>query len=542
MNDIASDLPEILWAFVLGILLVAGLAATRLTKKLKFPNVTGFLVVGIFIALISIGIDFLIGHGVMPGENGEGVVTKELNLLNEIVGSVALGFIALSIGEEFKIKRLKEYGSKVFVVTLFQSLLAGFLVGGFVLLACWLMHVELYVALLLGAVATATAPAATLMVIQQYNAKGQLVDLLLPIVAFDDAIGLVAFSVAVSVSKVMATGAAIDWIALVVLPLINIVGSLALGFILGLFLKLTIRFFRSRHNHLMMLIAFTLLGTGACAIINYPAVINGEKLEFSSLLTCMMIGATYINIGRDIYTIKRDFHLVGRWSPFLLLLFFVLAGSHLVTSAFSLFSKESQAIGNVLLPTLLIFAIYLVARTIGKYFGAFFGCLATKQRKTNTYYLGITLLPQAGVAIGMANSISMNEAFNGPGNSTGNLVVTVVLCATLIYELIGPLLTKIALTKSGDINLAQEERPFGEYMPSPVEKNLPAANGNAVSHYNGSPDRPFAGNPNFLQQGTEPSEKSGGSSSDKPQEPGKDCSSDSDAGNASVPGGEKPEN
>ena len=192
----------------------------------------------------------------------------------------------------------------------------------------------------------------------------------------------------------------------------------------------------------MMLIAFTLIGVGTCALLKMIRI-NGENLEFSNLLCCMMIGATYINMGENKDIVERDFSLVERWTPSLLLLFFVLSGAHLVTSAKELLASNIN-MGYIVI----VFAGYLIARSSGKYLGAFIGTKITKREKTINHYLGITLLPQAGVAIGMANQISTMEAFSG---GTGNIIVTVVLCATLVYELFGPLLTKWSLNRAGEI-------------------------------------------------------------------------------------------
>ena len=418
---------------ILGILLVLVLASTRVMKKLKLPNVTGYLIVGLLTAFACLLIDSF-------AESSH--LTEELNSLNETISGIALGFIALSIGEEFKLSKIKNYGSKIIIITFLQAFLAMVLVDAVVLGLCYLLKVPLEVSLCLGAIATATAPAATLMVIHQYKAKGPLVDLLLPVVAFDDALGLVFFSISVSISKVIATGVSPSVISLLVTPLIEIVGSLLLGLILGCLLRKTINFFESRNNHVIMLIAFTLLGVGACALLNH-ITINGEHLEFSNLLCCMMIGATYINLGNNQEIVERDFSLVERWTPSLFLLFFVLSGAHLVTAGKELLSSNTN-----MLYVFIVFIGYIVARSLGKYFGAFIGCKLTNRSKSITKYLGITLLPQAGVAIGMANQISSMEAFN---NSSGNIIVTVVLCATLVYELIGPLLTKISLNKAGEI-------------------------------------------------------------------------------------------
>ena len=421
------------FVLILGILLILGLASTRVMKIFKLPNVTGYLIIGLLTALVCMLID---------NANNNNTLTSELTRLNGTISSVALGFIALSIGEEFKLSKIKKYGSKIITITVLQALLAMVLVDIVVLLICFLLQLPLEISLCLGAIATATAPAATLMVIHQYNAKGPLVDLLLPVVAFDDALGLIFFSLSVSISKVISLGITPSIMSLAIVPLIEIVGSIVIGLVLGILLRATINYFKSRNNHVIMLIAFTLIGVGVCSLLG-NIKINGEHLEFSNLLCCMLIGATYINVGNNIETVERDFSLVERWTPSLFLLFFVLSGAHLVTSGRELLSMNINVIHIVI-----VFMGYLIARSLGKYLGAFLGCKITKREKKITNFLGITLLPQAGVAIGMANQISSMDAFN---NSTGNIIVTVVLCATLVYELFGPLLTKWSFNKTGEI-------------------------------------------------------------------------------------------
>ena len=419
---------------LLGILLILGLLSTRIMKKFKLPNVTGYLLIGLIAAIFCLLIDKW---------TNSTLLSDELNSMNGIVSSIALGFIALSIGEEFKISKIKHIGSKIILITLLQAGLAMILVDAFVLLVCYLLKLPLEIAICLGAIATATAPAATLMVIHQYKAKGPLVDLLLPVVALDDAIGLIFFAISVSISKVIAVGSAFSFTSLILMPLIEIIGSLLIGLILGVILRIIIHYFKSRNNHVITIIAFTLIGVGLCTWIN-TININGKHLELSSLLCCMMIGATYINIGEDIKIVERDFSLVERWTPSLFLLFFVLSGAHLIEAAKEILSSNINFIFVVI-----ILLVYLIARSSGKYFGTFLGCKITKRDNNITKYLGITLLPQAGVAIGMANQISTMDAFK---NETGNIIVTVILCATLIYELFGPLLTKWSLKKAGEIN------------------------------------------------------------------------------------------
>lgn len=443
----------------LGILLLLGLMSTRIVKQVKLPNVTGYLIIGLLVAVLCIVIDTL---------TGTKTLTESLNTLNSFVSDVALGFIALSIGEEFKLAKLKQYGMKIISITLLQAFGAVILVDVGLVIFCLLTNQSLAIAICLGAIATATAPAATIMVINQYKARGPLVDILLPVVAFDDAVGLIVFAISVAVSKVIVTGASITFMSICVLPLLEILGSMFLGFILGLLMHFVVRIFKSRDNHAITLIAFTLLGVGGCEALS-QIVIDGQALEFSNLLCCMMIGAAYVNLSKDQHEkeiVDRDFGLISHWTPFLFMLFFVLSGCHLATAAEDIFTNQASSISIWIVVVTLV--LYLVLRSSGKYLGAFIGCKATKRQKTITHYLGITLLPQAGVAIGMANQISSMEAFKEGG--IGSAIVTVVLCATLIYELVGPLLTKWALEKSGEIPDENGVYPCEE-NPDPITLN-----------------------------------------------------------------------
>lgn len=437
------------YVLLLGILLLIGLVATRVTRLIRLPNVTGYLVVGLILAVIFIVIDSL-GYS---NPNYSDSLRDSLTKTNAFVSSIALGFIALSIGEEFKLSKIKEYGSKMAIITIFQALLATILVDIVLAIICVLLDVNLAVAICLGAIATATAPAATLMVIHQYKARGVLVDILLPVVAFDDALGLVVFAISLAIGKVIVSGEAISIVSIFLIPMLEIVGSLVVGFILGFLMHLLIKFFRSRSNHIITIIAFTLLGVGTITALNHIKI-NGENLEFSNLLTCMMIGAVYVNLtnASTSQTVIRDIDLMERWTGFLFTLFFVLSGASLATSATSI--MEGSDI-STLIPVLVIFAGYIIARSVGKYFGAFAGSAITRQPPVIKKYLGLTLLPQAGVAIGMANQISNIEAFKV--NNIGNIIVTVVLCATLVYELVGPLITKWSLSKAHEIPSEENE-------------------------------------------------------------------------------------
>lgn len=382
--------------FYLGIAMVAGLIFSRIVKKVRLPNVTGFLLAGLLIGPCCLKL----------------VSSEALEGLN-IITTVALGFIAFSIGGEFRIASIRAIGKNVIIITLFQSLLAAALVD-IVLCVCGFNTSE---SIILGAIATATAPAATLMVVRQYKAKGELTNTLLPVVAMDDAVGLVVFSVSSAVASTLSSGGPVSVYSMAVKPLIEIVLSLVSGSLLGLLISVSMRFFRSRSNKLMICIAGVVLG---------EAVAN--QFGLSDLLVCMSVGAVFANLRDDALDVMD---LCDGWTPPLFMLFFVISGAELDLAA---------------LPTVGVLGlIYIVVRALGKYFGAYLGAVVVKASPNIRRYLGITLLPQAGVAIGMAQmALATMPEF-------GARIQAVVLAATLIYELVGPVATKIALTKAGEI-------------------------------------------------------------------------------------------
>ena len=422
-----------------GVLLVLGLASSRVVKRMNLPNVTGYLIVGLLASIVCILFDEFVFY--------DKVLSTGLDKLNGIVSSVALGFIAISIGEEFRLSKMRSMSSKIVTITIIQALAATIFVDIALIIACIFLNLNVSIAICLGAIATATEPAATLMVIHQYKAKGKLVDTLIPVVAFDDAVGLIVFSISVAIAKIFASGHGVSFISLVLMPLIEIIGSLLVGFALGALMHIVIKFFKSRNNHVIILIAFTLLGVGICNALNLIEI-DGSNLELSNLLCCMMIGAVHTNLAKndEQRIVDRDVDLLDHWSTFLIMLFFVLSGAHLVTSSFNMFTTNSS---TIVVPIIIIFIVYVVFRSLGKYTGAFVGCSITKQDKGVRNYLGLTLLPQAGVAIGMANQIANMNDFSK--DNIGNIIITVVLCGTLIYELVGPLLTKFSLIKVKEI-------------------------------------------------------------------------------------------
>lgn len=437
------------YVLLIGLLLFIGLIATRVTRLVRLPNVTGYLVFGLLFGILFIVAE-KIGY---KNVNYNDSLTAALDKSNSFLSSIALGFIALSIGEEFKLSKIKQYGGKMATITLFQALLATLFVDIALVIVCLIFNVSISIAIILGAVATATAPAATLMVIHQYKARGVLVDILLPVVAFDDAVGLIVFAISVAIGKVVISGETISIVSVILIPLLEIVGSLVVGFILGLLMHMLIKFFRSRSNHIIVIIAFTLLGVGAIQALN--TIKLGEySLEFSNLLTCMMIGAVYVNLSNSSNqaTIIRDIDLMDRWTGFLFTLFFVLSGASLATSATKILESSSPA---MFLPIGIIFVTYMITRSSGKYLGAYIGSAITRQEPVIKKYLGLTLLPQAGVAIGMATTVSNIKEFQV--DNISNIIVTVVLCATLVYELVGPLITKWSLSKAGEIPSEENE-------------------------------------------------------------------------------------
>ena len=418
----------------LSIAMLAGLLMSRLAKVFKLPAVTAYLVAGIFVGPFLIGaidLSFLnanISHiGFSPADLGilEGSVK---NPAFELISEVSLGFIAFAIGNEFRLSELKTIGKQATVIGILQAIAATAVVDGALLLLSLAMPGILTpsVAIILGAIATATAPAATLMVVRQYKAKGKLTSLLLPIVALDDAVGLVIFSISFGVARAIDTSS-FGIVSVLVNPLLEVVLSLALGFVMGLLFTYFERFFHSGSKRMSLSISFVLL-TVALSMLEFK--IGDLHVGFSSLLVCMMLGTVFCNLcdfSADIMD-RAD-----KWTAPIFVLFFVLSGAELRLDILASWQ------------VILIGVIYILTRSVGKYFGAYgsarlVGCSPEIQK-----YLGITLLPQAGVALGMSSIV-----FAEMGEQ-GILVRNIVLFAGLVYEIVGPVLTKMALIKSGDI-------------------------------------------------------------------------------------------
>lgn len=376
--------------------MIIALLMTRVMKKISLPNVTGYLIAGL-----------IAGPYCLKLYNSE-----NLDALS-IITNVALGFIAFSIGGEFKLSSLKQLGAKIFVITVFEAVGASVLV----ITTLVLLKFPLTLALVLGAIASATAPAATLMVVRQYKAQGPVTSTLLPVVAIDDAVCLMLFSILSSVAKSLESEGGFNLYQTILKPIIEIVLSLVIGFVLGIILSIGTKFFKSRANRISLVVTAVFLGVGI-----------SDKFGLSSLLLCMAIGAALAN-----YSPVSDPVMDGseRWTPPLFMLFFVISGAQFNFSVL----KTVGAVG----------VIYILMRSFGKYFGAMLGCKIAGTEKTVRQYLGITLLPQAGVAIGMAQlSLTVVPEY-------GEQIRAVVLCATLVYELVGPLLTKLSLQKAGEI-------------------------------------------------------------------------------------------
>ncbi len=403
----------------LSISLFAGLMISRLAKLVKLPAVTAYLVAGILVG------PYLLGSF---GISGVGFTSMAEVKSFSIISNVALGFIAFSIGNEFRLAQLKKTGKQAMVIGIFQAVFTTLLVDVILIALHFAMpdKLSLSAAIVLGAIASATAPAATLMVVRQYKAKGPLTDILLPIVALDDAVGLVLFAISFGVAKALINGK-VDVLSVVLEPILEVVLSLLLGLVMGLLFTFFEKFFHSRSKRLSMSVTFVLL-TVALSMIEFT--VCGVHVSFSSLLVCMMLGTVFCNCC-DFSEELMD--RVERWTAPLYIIFFVLSGAELELSVFS----DIAIVGVGL--------VYILARSLGKYFGAFTSSKAVKCEHNIVKYLGITLLPQAGVALGMA--IKAKESLG----SEGVIVANITLFAVLVYELVGPMLTKISLQKAGEI-------------------------------------------------------------------------------------------
>ena len=401
----------------LAVAMVGGLMLSRLTKLMHLPAVTAYLVAGLMLG------PFLLGAIKVPGLGFNSLEQVESF---SVVTQVALGFIAFTIGNEFRLSQLKTMGSSAIVIGILQAVITTLLVDAVLitLSLCFPQVISIPCAITLGAIASATAPAATLMVVRQYKADGPLTRLLMLVVAIDDAVGLVLFSASFGIATALSQGH-VSLTAVVVEPILEIVLSLGLGALIGLLLDLTEIFFHSRSKRMSICVAFVLLAVGLSTL---KFEIFGIHCGFSLLLVCMMTGTVFCNICD---TSEELMDRVDGWTMPLNILFFVISGAEL----------DLNVLANPV--TILVGVIYIISRSAGKYYGSAFSCRLTHQTKPITDNLGITLLPQAGVALGMALTAATLP--------DGVLARNVVLFAVLIYELVGPSLTKRSLIKVGDI-------------------------------------------------------------------------------------------
>ena len=401
----------------LSIALLAGLLLSRLAKIVKLPAVTAYLISGVLIGPFVLG---------ALGISGIGITSKQIEGFG-LISDLALGFIAFSMGNEFRLSQLKKIGKQATVIGVLQALITTVVVDVALIALHFAMPDTLSIpaAIVLASVATATAPAATLMVVKQYKAKGPVTDVLLPVVALDDAVGLVVFAISFGIARSMRT-AGVSPLSIILEPLLEIVLSLLLGFVMGLLFTLCEKYFHSRSKRMAVSVTFVML---TVALSSLKFEIGGIHIAFSSLLACMMLGTVFCNICE---VSEELMDRADRWTTPVLILFFVISGAELDLSVFAQWTVVVVGI------------VYIIARSLGKYYGASISARMTKSDPKIIKYLGITLLPQAGVALGMA--IKAIEL--GPD---GAIVRNITLFAVLIYEIVGPFLTKMALTKAGDI-------------------------------------------------------------------------------------------
>ena len=413
--------------------LVGGLMLSRVTKLMHLPAVTAYLVAGLLLGPFCLGALGIPGLGFNTLAQVEGL---------SIVTQTALGFIAFTIGNEFRLSQLKAMGSAAIIIGILQAVITTVLVDIVLIVLHLLLPnvISVPCAITLGAIASATAPAATLMVVRQYKADGPLTRLLMLVVAIDDAVGLLLFSVSFGIATALADGQ-VSVLAVVIEPILEIVLSLALGSLMGWLLNWVEQFFHSRSKRMTVSVAFVLLTVGLSMLEFH---IGPVHCCFSLLLVCMMTGTVFCNICD---TSEELMDRVDGWTMPLNILFFVISGAEL----------DLEILAHPV--TILVGVIYIIARSAGKYYGAMFSCALTKQSKPITDNLGITLLPQAGVALGMALTAATLP--------DGALARNVVLFAVLIYELVGPTLTKRSLLAVGDI------KPEGRTSARKLNKNTP---------------------------------------------------------------------
>lgn len=411
--------------------LIGGLLMSRLAKKAGLPAVTAYLVTGLLLGPFCLG---------ALGVPGLGFASLEQVAGFNIVSQTALGFIAFAIGDEFRLEQLRSMGSKAIVVGVAQAVVTTAVVDA-ALVGLHFLRPELIslpAAITLGAIAAATAPAATLMVVKQYKADGPLTHLLLMVVAIDDAVGLVLFSASFGIASAMESGA-VSLVSVLVEPVVEILLSLLMGGLAGYLLHRLEQFFHSRSKRRSLSIAFVLLTVGL-SMLKFE--VGGVRIGFSLLLVCMMAGTVFCNVCR---TSQEIMERVDHWTAPLNVLFFVLSGAELNLGVLS-----QPAV-------LLVGVVYILFRSAGKISGAYVSCAATRCEAKIRNHLGITLLPQAGVALGMA--------LTAQALRDGEMVRNVVLFSVLVYELVGPALTKRSLLAAGEIDLGGKSSARVENHP-----------------------------------------------------------------------------
>jgi Kef-type K+ transport system membrane component KefB len=400
------------------IALIAGLLMTRVASRFQLPDVTAYLVAGVLVGPYCLG---LLG---VPGLG--------FNSLDEVtqlsfIPTTALGFIAFTIGNEFKLSDLRKTGKKILIIGVMEGVITSLVVDVVLLIAHIFLPdtISAAGAITMGAIAAATAPAATLMVVRQYKAKGAVTDVLLPVVALDDAVGLAVFAISFGVARALSSGT-VDVVSIAVDPFVEIVLSLVMGGLLGEVLTQLEKLFHSNRNRMALIVGFVLL-TVALSMREFD--VGAVHVAFSSLLVCMALGVVFCNRCplADEMMDKAD-----KWTSPLFAMFFILSGAELDLSVF----KSAAVVGIGLL--------YIIFRCVGKYLGAYLGTTVTGYDKKVRRWLGVTLFPQAGVALGMSVTVSSWGA-------EGALIRNIILFGVLVYELFGPVMTKYALTKSGDI-------------------------------------------------------------------------------------------
>ncbi len=426
-------MPFSIYAYV-AILFCVALLSTRIMRIVRLPNVTGYLITGILIGPFVFGLLF---NNFSFVDIKDGLIFQYVETIGWI-STVALGFIAFNIGTSFKASMIKTLGKRILIITILEALGASIVVIIALLIAHFIapQYVSIEVVLILSAIASATAPAATLMVIKQYNARGPLVNTLLPVVALDDAAALILFSLLFQLSVALSGGGQINFYNVIVKPLIEISLSLVIGTAVGFLISWMNRFFKSRNNRLAWNIFSVFAALGFYYLFKAPFM--GE-FELSSLLICMMIGAIYANFVNDSY---RTLDVMDHFTSPLYMMFFIVSGASLDLSIF--FNKDGLIV-------LFIALIYVIARVVGKWTGAFVGSTITRCEPQVKKYLGFALVPQAGVAIGLATTANALFSAIPSMARAGSLIMAIVLTSTLVYELVGPMVAKFALNKAGEI-------------------------------------------------------------------------------------------